>query len=143
LATLRKTCTLIYCPRTHAYFGHVPYPLESILDANVSLALGTDGRGSNPDLSIFAEMQFVAERYPKIPGDSVLAMGTLAGAAAIGLSDRLGSIEPGKDASLAVVRLSGKGANPYRLLFDGKSEVVATLFRGALVACQGHLFGST
>ncbi|MDP7268594.1 MAG: amidohydrolase family protein [Pirellulales bacterium] len=143
LATLRKTCTLIYCPRTHAYFGHVPYPLESILDANVSLALGTDGRGSNPDLSIFAEMQFVAERYPKIPGDSVLAMGTLAGAAAIGLSDRLGSIEPGKDASLAVVRLSEKGANPYRLLFDGKSEVVATLFRGALVACQGHLFGST
>jgi len=142
LATLRKTCTLVYCPRTHAYFGHAPYPLESILDANVSLALGTDGRGSNPDLSIFAEMQFVAEHYPKVPGDSVLAMGTLAGAAALGLADRLGSIEPGKDASLAVVRLSEKDANPYRLLFDRRSEVVATLFRGALVAGEGHLFES-
>ena len=48
---------VVYCPRTHAYFGHPPYPLEKLLAAGAVVALGTDSRASNPDLNLLAEMR--------------------------------------------------------------------------------------
>ena len=127
--------TVVYCPRTHAYFGHDPYPLESMLDAGVQVAIGTDGRGSNPDLSLWREMQHIAQTHPAVSGEAILQMGTLAGACGLGLADRIGTLKSGKEASLAVIRLAG-GAHrdSYARLLDRKSEVVATIIAGNLVA---------
>ena len=47
---------VVHCPRTHAYFGHRPYPLAKMLAAGVNVALGTDSCASNPDLSLLGEM---------------------------------------------------------------------------------------
>ena len=44
---------MVYCPRTHDWFAHGAYPLEKMLAAGVTVALGTDGRGSSPDLSLW------------------------------------------------------------------------------------------
>ena len=41
--------TLVYCPRTHAAFGHPPHPFRDFLAQGVRVALGTDGLASNPD----------------------------------------------------------------------------------------------
>ena len=84
LAARRGRMSLIYCPRTHAYFGHVRYPLEQLLKLGAAVALGTDSRASNPDLSLLAEMRHVAREFPVIVPKTVLRMGTLAGAAALG-----------------------------------------------------------
>ena len=51
---------VVYCPRTHHYFGHQPHPWRRIQAAGGTVVLGTDGRGSNPDLSIWKEVQFLA-----------------------------------------------------------------------------------
>lgn len=127
--------TVVYCPRTHAYFGHDPYPLESMLDAGVQVAIGTDGRGSNPDLSLWREMQRVAQTHPAVSGEAILQMGTLAGACGLGLADRIGTLESGKEASLAVIRLTeDRRLDPHTRLLDRKSEVVATIIAGNLVA---------
>ncbi len=97
--------SLIYCPRTHDYFRHPPYPLPQLMAAGVRVALGTDSRASNPDLNLFAEMQHVAKAFPSIDPHAVLRMGTISGAEALGREAELGSITPGKLANLVAMRL--------------------------------------
>jgi cytosine/adenosine deaminase-related metal-dependent hydrolase len=113
--------SVVYCPRTHAYFNAGRYPLAEMLAANVNVCLGTDSRASNPDLSLFEELRFVARHHPEVSLEGVLHLGTQAGADALGLGERLGSISPGKSARLAVVPLSSTtAADPHELLFaDG------------------------
>ena len=127
--------SLIYCPRTHDYFGHAAYPLEAALEAGVRVALGTDSRASSPDLSVLAEMRFAAGRHPSLPPDAFLRMATLNGALALGLDSETGSLEPGKAADLAVVALPNRDApDPHELLFDSDEPVVTTLVRGMPLA---------
>ncbi len=132
LSEHRHRMAVVYCPRTHAYFQHAPYPLGKLLAAGVTVALGTDSRASSPDLSVLAEMRLVARRGWASPAQT-LAMGTLAGARALDMNDRLGSLDPGKLANLAIVSLPDRDAeDPYALLFDSELPVVGTCLRGSI-----------
>jgi cytosine/adenosine deaminase-related metal-dependent hydrolase len=124
--------SVVYCPRTHAYFNAGNYPLAEMLAANVNVCLGTDSRASNPDLNLFEEMRFVTEQHPQVTPEGVLHLGTQAGADALGLGNRFGSISPGKSARLAVVQLQSiTASDPHELLFAAGTTVapVAALFR--------------
>jgi cytosine/adenosine deaminase-related metal-dependent hydrolase len=110
LASNSARMSLIYCPRTHAYFRHPRYPLSELLTKQVHVALGTDSRASNPDLSLLAEMRYVARSFPGIDRQLVLRMATLSGAEALGWEDQVGSITPGKVANLVTMPLSMKMA---------------------------------
>ncbi len=135
LAENRRNVAIVYCPRTHAFFHHDPYPLAKMLRAGVRLALGTDSRASSPDLSLLAEMRFVAERHPGVDSPTVLQLGTIRAAAALGRDHEVGSLEPGKLADLAVVALpEHETADPHELLFDSTLPVVQTWFRGEKVS---------
>ncbi len=124
---------VVYCPRTHDYFGHDPYPLEKMLRAGVTVALGTDSRASSPDLSVLAEMRLVARRHPSVPRSTILRMGTHLGAVALGRAHQIGGLRPGMHADLAIVRLPDRdAAEPHDLLFDSEEPVVATWVRGRL-----------
>jgi len=101
--------SLVYCPRTHAYFGHPEYPLAQALSMGVRVCLGTDGLGSNPDLSLLSEMREVARRHPQIGPETILRMGTLSGAEGLGLERVAGCIRPGMPADLTAIPLP-KGA---------------------------------
>ncbi len=125
--------SVVYCPRTHAAFGHPPHPFREFLARGVRVCLGTDSLASNPDLDILAEARFVRERYPDFPGDVLLKMVTLSGAEALGWAGEVGSLEPGKSADLVAVPLPDRdAADPHGLLFaaDAPSEGRRTLFRG-------------
>lgn len=125
LAARRRQLSVVYCPRTHAYFGHRRYPLRRLLDAGVRVAVGTDSRASNPDLNLFAELCHIAAHQPEIAPREVLALGTTAGAAALGHGDRLGHLAPGAAAYLAVIRPVARNGDPYACLFAGGAEVAA------------------
>src|SRR5262249_48142673 len=60
--------TIVYCPRTHAAFGHPPHPFREFLARGVRVALGTDSLASNPDLDVLAEARFIHARHPDVPG---------------------------------------------------------------------------
>jgi aminodeoxyfutalosine deaminase len=108
---------VVYCPRTHEFFRHAPYPLEKMLKANAVVALGTDSRASSPDLNLLAEMRRAAQRHPKVKPEVFLRIGTVNGAFAIGLDRELGTIEPGKRAALTIVELPDRDvADPHELL---------------------------
>lgn len=119
LAAHADRISVVYCPRTHAYFGHDRHPLPRLIAAGANVALGTDSRASNPDLSLHEELRYVAQHFPELPFATVLELGTRRSARALRLDDRFGSLEPGKVAALAVVPLSNSDcADPHELLFE-------------------------
>ena len=124
---------VVYCPRTHAFFAHDDYPLPQLLKAGATVALGTDSRASSPDLDIFAEMRQVAQTHPTVSPSTILRLGTLEGAKALGLAHHTGSLGPGKYADLAIVALPDHApSDPHELLFDDDARVVARYWHGVV-----------
>lgn len=124
--------SVIYCPRTHAYFGHEPHPWRRLLERGVNVALGTDSRASNPDLNLWDEVLFLRRQFPEFPAEKLLQMATIHGAAALGRGETAGSLQPGRPACLEVVALAGEGTAsfPEDLLLQPASRIVRTMQRG-------------
>jgi 5-methylthioadenosine/S-adenosylhomocysteine deaminase len=125
LATQR--CHVAHCPSSNLKLGSGIAPVASLLAAGVNVGLGTDGAASNNRLDMFSEMRLAA-LLAKSAGDAsclsaaqVLEMATLNGARALGLEDRIGSIEPGKIADLVAVDFSATEMMPC---FDPISHLV-------------------
>ncbi len=108
-----RTLTLVYCPRTHAFFGHPPHPFNELLRRGAPVALGTDSRASNPDLSVWNEVRWLLEHRSDVPWQDVLAMATIHGANALLRSD-LGRIEAG--AASGLIAVPGAAATAERLV---------------------------
>ncbi len=113
--------TLVYCPRTHAAFGHSDHPWRRVLELGGSVAIGTDSRASNPDLSVFSELQFLAARSPEISHLELLKLGSGAGQQVV---DR-------GHADFCVVEWDGRSSpDPARNLFSVGNRVVGTMIGG-------------
>ena len=112
--------SVVYCPRTHAFFGHENYPLESLLKRGIRIAVGTDSRASNPDLNLFDELKHVANTFGRLDRSLILEMGTLGGANALGLERDLGSLSVGKRAAMSFVSDTGEssGDSPFEWMFS-------------------------
>jgi len=130
LAQHGQRMAVVYCPRTHAYFGHKAYRLPEMLAAGVRVALGTDSRASSPDLSLLAEMREVAREHPGVPAEQIVRLGTLAGAQSLGWDDRTGSITPEKWADLTAIPCDGGCRDPYAAILESEASPVATWIRG-------------
>ena len=134
LAAHADRMSVVYCPRTHAFFQHEPYPLAKMLAAGVNVAIGTDSRASTPDLNPLAEMRFASQQHQEISPDVLLRMITSAAAKALGRDEEIGTLAPGKFADLAIVQLpEHDAADPHELLLDPACRAVATVFRGKIV----------
>jgi cytosine/adenosine deaminase-related metal-dependent hydrolase len=133
---------VVYCPRTHAAFGHPPHPFLEFQKRGVPVALGTDSLASNPDLDVLAEARFLAQRRPEVPGATILRMLTLDGARVLGgsfaaritggsIARVCGSLVPGKEATFVVLPLPrATGDDPHDLLFHSDLAPTAVFFRG-------------
>jgi aminodeoxyfutalosine deaminase len=123
-----RNLAVVYCPRTHAYFGHAEHPWRKLIARGALVAIGTDGRCSNPDLSVWNELLFLSGRFPQCDPAILLRMGTLNGACALGLETEIGTLEKGKSARAAIVRLGDVTAgDPYAALFHPGSRVARLL----------------
>ncbi len=98
--------TVVYCPRTHAFFEHAKHPVDRLQLAGVRVALGTDSLASNPDLSIWEEVRWLLRHRQDLSPMDVLKMATLDGAQACG-EPRYGQLEPGSHARLLRLNLKG------------------------------------
>lgn len=126
--------TLVYCPRTHAAFGHPPHPWRELLTIGGSVAIGTDSRATNPDLSLWRELQFLAAGHPEVPHHDLLKLGTLAGAIALGYGRDAGSLTPGKRADVAAVRLADPAhCDPVYEMLDDGNTIIGTMLAGQWV----------
>lgn len=114
--------SIAYCPRTHAYFDHDEYPLKDLLARKINVCLGTDSRASNPDLSLLGEMKEVKRCFPDLDGESIVRLATHSGAVALGIDNRCGAIEKGKDAALSVALTTVNNASdPFNAILKSGS----------------------
>jgi 5-methylthioadenosine/S-adenosylhomocysteine deaminase len=85
-------------------------PVPALIEAGITVGLGTDGCASNNDLDLFGEMDLTAKLHkvstldPTVmDAQTVLRMATMGGAKALGLAGHIGSLEPGKQADLIII----------------------------------------
>ncbi len=104
--------SVVHCPESNMKLASGFCPVEQMRQAGVNVALGTDGVASNNDLDMFGEMRtagFIAKGRSgdatATPAHWLLEMATINGAKALGLEDKIGSIEAGKQADLVSVEL--------------------------------------
>ena len=121
-------CSVAHCPTSNMKLASGAAPVVQLTRKGVRLGLGTDGAASNNRLDIFQEMRHAGLLAKVTSGDAavfnaheLLRMATLNGATALGLEDRIGSIEVGKAADLCAVRLDALEARPC---FDPASHLV-------------------
>lgn len=141
-----------HCPVSNAKLGHGVAPVASMLAAGIRVGLGSDSAASNNRVDILEEarvaglLQRALGRSPDIlPPATLLRTATLGGAEALGLADRTGSLRPGKDADVTVVRLTGLHTRPVRdpiatLIHSVRaSDVILTVVRGEVLYRFGEL----
>ena len=113
--------TIVYCPRTHAYFGHRPHPIDRALSLGVPVALGTDSLASNPDLSIWNEVRYLLAHRTDIALTDILTAATAAGADALS-RPRRGRIAVGARPGLIRVGAAVDDLDRLRDVFAGGGE---------------------
>ena len=116
-------------PATSLYLGAAFAPARAMVDAGVPVAMATDfNPGSCPCLNMQLVMNLGCLRYRLTPQEVLTAV-TLNGAAAIGLADTVGSVEPGKLADLVVWEARDLNYIFYRM---GSSLVRRVVKRGEI-----------
>jgi 5-methylthioadenosine/S-adenosylhomocysteine deaminase len=122
------------------------------LSLGLRAGLGTDGAASNNDLDMFEAMRTAAMLHklagsnPRaLPARQALELATRRGAEALGLADRIGSLEAGKQADLITVAMDGARQTP---MFDAMSHLVyvargadvrTTMVAGRLLMAGGQV----
>ena len=101
---------VVHCPSSNAFLGSGLFPLRRHVAAGVRVALGTDV-GAGTGLSMLGEGLMAYEMQMLAGSDGVrlgpahlLWLATGAGAVALGLSDEVGDLSPGKSADFVLVR---------------------------------------
>jgi 5-methylthioadenosine/S-adenosylhomocysteine deaminase len=103
-------------------------PVPRYLRAGITVGLGTDGAASNNDLDMFEAMRQAAFLHKVSTGNpraiaapAALSMATIDGARALGLADKVGSLEVGKRADLIIVSTDRPRQTP---MYDPISHLV-------------------
>lgn len=114
-----NACAIAHCPLSNEKLGHGIAPVMDFLDAGVPVGIGSDSMASNNRMDLLEEAraavlgQRVRTGQPEaLSAQRALELATLGGARALGLDERIGSLDVGKDADLAAFSLDTPRARP-------------------------------
>ncbi len=136
--------TIVHNPSSNLKLGSGIAPIASYIKGGIPIALGTDGASSNNNLNMFEEMHIasllgrVSGQTTKLKPYQVLEMATKNGAMAMGLQEKIGTLEVGKEADLILIDLQKSHLTPLNdpfsaLVYATQASDVAT------VICQGNI----
>jgi 5-methylthioadenosine/S-adenosylhomocysteine deaminase len=153
----RRRTSVAFCPGTSLKLAKGAtaigrYP--EMLEAGVTVSLGTDGVSAAGNLSLMRQMHLVAGLFKDSRMDATLVgarralrMATIEGARALGLDDEIGSLEPGKRADLVFFDLSHPEWVPYQdpiqaLVWSATpASLTQTWVDGRMVVAEGRVIG--
>ena len=130
LAKLDTIATLV--PGANYFLGLKAYPdARRFIDSGVPVALATDyNPGTSPTISMPMAMSLACTQMKMTPAEAIAAA-TINGAWALRIADRKGSIEPGKDADLAIFDVEDYREIPY---WFGANHCFMTILNGVIAA---------
>ncbi|MEI6667980.1 MAG: amidohydrolase [Acidobacteriota bacterium] len=115
----RRGAGLSHNPESNMKLASGAAPVTKALAAGIHVGLGTDGAASNNALDMFGAMRQAALLHKLVEGDptavsarTALEMATIGGARALGMADRIGSLEAGKLADVIVVSMESARQTP-------------------------------
>ena len=111
----RTPATWVLCPESNRYISGLTPPIAMLREMGAQIAIGTDSLASARHLSMVENMRLLGD----IPLAELLTYATLNGAKALGIADKKGSLEVGKQPGLAVI--SGVNLHEMRLTEDSIS----------------------
>ncbi len=145
-------CHVAHCPSSNLKLASGIAPVARLVASRVNVGLGTDGAASNNRLDLLTEMRLAALLAKGTSGDAtavpahdVLAMATINAARALGLDDRIGSLEPGKSADMVAVNLAAPELSPcydpvsHLVYAAGREHVSHVWVNGELLVEAGRL----
>ena len=138
-------CSIAHCPSSNLKLASGIAPINQYFKHHINIGLGTDGAASNNRLDLFTEMRLAALLAKGESGDATavpeytaIEMATINGAKALGLDDKVGSIEVGKLADLTAISFSDIEMQPcfnpvsHLVYVAGRDQVTHTWVDGEL-----------
>lgn len=108
-----------YCPRCNAKLSMGIAPIGKFLRAGIRVGLGTDSPAASDSMDPIAEMRIglllqraVNDKRNFLDTDQMVYMATLGAAKALRLDDKIGSLDPGKQADIVAIDLSASHQAP-------------------------------
>ena len=148
----KHNCYVITCPCSNLKLASGIAPLHRYQKAGLTIAIGTDGAGSNNALDMFREMyltstlQKVSNKDPKVmDGFEVLKMATVNGAHVLGLEDA-DILEVGKYADIIMIDLKNPAMQPINniaknIVYAGSKDCVKmTMINGKILYFDHEFF---
>lgn len=131
---------LVTCPRSNAYLANPVPSARDLIWTGLAVGVGTDSAASNTDLDLMEEVRMIRDAEPRLRSEELLRTATLSGAAAIGVAESFGSLEPGKFADLAIFDIAG-GDDPEQAVVDlaGAKTVRSVMSSGVWRVSEGEL----
>lgn len=149
LALIRdQGASVIHCPVSNMYLASGVARVPEMLRMGINVALGTDGPGSNNCQDNLEVLKFTACLHKVneldatlLPPMEVLRMATVNGAKAVGRSDELGTLEPGKKADLVTVDMRKAHISPVHrassaLVYNANGNDVDLVIVGGKVVVE-------
>ncbi|GBG02731.1 N-ethylammeline chlorohydrolase [Azospira sp. I13] len=147
-------CSIAHCPASNLKLGSGIAPVAAMLQAGINVGIGTDGAASNNRLDLLSELRLAcllakgSSRNARVMSAHVaLRMATLNGAQALGLQEKIGSIETGKAADLCAIGLQHPELAPcydpasHAIHAAGREHVSHVWVAGQLRVENGSLCG--
>jgi cytosine/adenosine deaminase-related metal-dependent hydrolase len=104
LLSRRNNLYWCLCPGSNLYIGKSMPPVDMLRNNGCTITTGTDSLASNDRLDIFRELKTIQNRFPEVSTEELVRWGTLNGARALGMEERFGSLAPGKNPGLLLIR---------------------------------------
>ncbi len=150
----KHDCAVVHCPISNAKLGHGIAPLTEILARKIRTGLGSDSMASNNRMDILEEARMAlliqragTQTHDALSAEDVLVLATIGGAKALGLGDRIGSLEVGKDADIAAFPLTHDKALPgtdpvaTAVFALGGTDAILTVVKGRELLRAGKITG--
>ena len=138
--------SVINCPVSNSMQGSGIADVKFLMDANVNIALGSDSIEKSGTLDMFEEIKNAAysqkllyKDAQAIDAEDVLRMATINGAKALGIDDKVGSLEVGKKADLIIVDINKPHLVPVDKVYNmlayhvTGSDVITSIIDGRIV----------
>jgi cytosine/adenosine deaminase-related metal-dependent hydrolase len=154
IETLRETGSKVaHCPKSNAKLGHGRAPFAKFLYSGIAVGFGSDSVASNNTCDILDEARFAILLSRAGNGDSLisasdaLATATLGGARCMDLEGRIGQLNEGAQADLAVLSLTGVHQTPTHdpaataIFASSGRDVILTVVAGREVFRDARVVG--
>lgn len=146
----RNNVSVVTNPASNMKLGNGFAPVPKMLANHVNVCIGTDGAASNNSLNLFHEMSLLAlihkglQQTPEcISAEETFRIATINGAKALGLSDKVGTLEVGKKADLAILDLNTPSLRPINhpiaaLSYSANGSEVDTVIINGQITMEGR-----